>query len=198
MINGITGVRYKRGCQPSDLWVKYFTSSKYVKKFRKDHGEPDVVEVRQTFNDSLQAREWEEKVINRLNAVNSDRWLNKGNNGRTFCFFEHTEEVREKISKAARKRVEEGTHNFLGPENNRKKIENGTHNFLGSETQKKRIENGTHNFLGENNPVHKRIENGTHHFLGGEIQRKRIDNGTHHFLSKNRVTALNIETRRSP
>ena len=33
--------------------------------------------MRQTFNDSLQAREWEEKVIRRIDAVKSDRWLNK-------------------------------------------------------------------------------------------------------------------------
>jgi len=35
--------------------------------------------VRQTFNDSLQAREWEHKVIDKLNLCSSSKWLNKGN-----------------------------------------------------------------------------------------------------------------------
>jgi hypothetical protein len=32
----------------------------------KGIGEPDVVEVRQVFDDSFQAREWEHKVIRRM------------------------------------------------------------------------------------------------------------------------------------
>lgn len=44
-----------------------------------------------------------------------------------------------------------GTHNLLGKNNpSHKRIENGTHNFLGGEiqrdTQRKRIANRTHNF----------------------------------------------------
>lgn len=72
------GVRFARNCHSGDLWTSYFTSSKHVKAFREEHGEPDVVEVRQTFNDSLQAREWEHKVLRRLNVMGNDRWLNKG------------------------------------------------------------------------------------------------------------------------
>ena len=55
-----------------------------VKEYREKYGEPDVIEVRQTFNDSLQAREWEEIVLRRLNAVKDERWLNKGNSGKNF------------------------------------------------------------------------------------------------------------------
>lgn len=73
------GVRYARGCHPDDLWTKYFTSSKYVLKLREDFSEPDVIEIRQTFDDSLQAREWEEKVLRRLNVIKDGRWLNKNN-----------------------------------------------------------------------------------------------------------------------
>ena len=69
----------------------------------------------------------------------------KGLNGNAGKYIEMTDEVKEKISKAARK------------------------------TQRKRIEEGTHNFLGKNNPSHKRVENGTHPFLGPENNRKRIE-----------------------
>lgn len=44
---------------------------------RADYGDPDVIEVRQTFNDSLQAREWEMTVLRRLRVLETDRWLNK-------------------------------------------------------------------------------------------------------------------------
>ena len=44
------GVRYAKNCHPSDLWTKYFTSSKYVKQFREENGEPDIIEIRKTFS----------------------------------------------------------------------------------------------------------------------------------------------------
>ena len=118
LISGITGVRYARGCHPSDLWTKYFTSSKYVLRFREEHGEPDVIEIRQTFNDSLQAREWEEKVLRRMNVVKDERWINRQNRNKEFMNLggytlsletrrkqstaqkgrKHSEETRKKIS----------------------------------------------------------------------------------------------------
>ena len=91
------GVRYARGCHPDDLWTKYFTSSGVVKEYREEHGEPDVIEVRQTFNDSLQAREWEEKVLRRLNAVKDERWLNRGNSGKSFFCKGHSEESKKRM-----------------------------------------------------------------------------------------------------
>lgn len=70
------GVRYRPGCQPSDLWVKYFTSSKEVKAFRKEHGEPTLVEVRRIFSSPDEARLWEHKVLRRLNVRQRSDFLN--------------------------------------------------------------------------------------------------------------------------
>jgi hypothetical protein len=42
------------------------------------------------------------------------------------------------------KLVEEGRHNFLGPEHNKKRIEEGRHNFVGSDSNLKRLAEGTH------------------------------------------------------
>lgn len=39
------GRRTARNCRPEELWVKYFTSSKYVEEFRKIHGEPNLINV---------------------------------------------------------------------------------------------------------------------------------------------------------
>ncbi len=46
--------------------------------------------------------------------------------------------------KLNKKLVEEGTHNFLGPEQNKKRIVEGTHNLLGSKSNLDRLANGTH------------------------------------------------------
>jgi hypothetical protein len=71
------GVRYAQNCNPQDLWKTYFTSSKHVKKFREEYGEPDVVQVRKIFNTKKSAILWEEKVLQKLNVRNNDNWLNK-------------------------------------------------------------------------------------------------------------------------
>lgn len=92
------GVRFARNCHPDDLWTTYFTSSKTVKQIREEYGDPDVVEIRQTFNDSLQARLWEETVLRRIKAVRDRRWLNKSNCGKEFCNEQCSKEHRRKIS----------------------------------------------------------------------------------------------------
>jgi len=70
------GVRHASGCHPDDLWKKYFTSSKKVKKLRVDLGEPDLIEVRKQFNNKELAINWEKKVLRRLNVLNNTFWLN--------------------------------------------------------------------------------------------------------------------------
>jgi len=103
-----------------------------------------------------------------------------------------TDEISRLATMENLKRVENGTHPFLGGEIsrkvNQKRLAAGTHNFQDREKARernlKRVENGTHPFLGgemqrENNL--KRVANGTHQCLGGEIQRKRIADGTHNF-----------------
>jgi len=65
---------------------------------------------------------------------------------------------------------------------NLRRIENGTHNFLGSDNNERRIINGTHNFLNGNFQRQislRRIVDGTHNFLGSDNNRKQLSNGTH-------------------
>lgn len=73
------GRRTAKGCNPSELWTTYFTSSKYVKAFRKIHGEPDIVQVRRTFTSTKKCAKWETKVLIRMNAQFDLRFLNKTN-----------------------------------------------------------------------------------------------------------------------
>jgi hypothetical protein len=74
------GARWAKNCHPSDLFVTYFTSSKYVAAYIKEHGLPDIVEVTQSFTgqDSKQkVRLTEAEELVRLDAVNRDDYLNK-------------------------------------------------------------------------------------------------------------------------
>jgi hypothetical protein len=77
------GRQTRVGCNPADLWVTYFTSSNYVTEARHLYGEPDIVKVRRVFNKDdyatsiVKCEAWEERVIDRINAVKSPYWLNK-------------------------------------------------------------------------------------------------------------------------
>jgi len=73
------GVKYGQDANPETFWVDYFTSSKYVKELREKYGEPDVIQVRKTFNEAKEAIRWEDKVLNRIKAVGREDFLNKGN-----------------------------------------------------------------------------------------------------------------------
>ncbi|MDD5149784.1 MAG: hypothetical protein PHC28_04800 [Flavobacterium sp.] len=77
------GVRYGKNCNPNDLWKTYFTSSKLVKKFRDEFGEPDIIEIRRTFDCPVKATNWELKVLHRLKVVSNIKFINghAGGNG---------------------------------------------------------------------------------------------------------------------
>ena len=109
------GSRYGKGANPSDLWESYFTSSKKVKEFVSKYGNPDIIQVRKTFNNSDDARLWEHKVLKRMNVTQRDDFLNQTDNiaissdvwrGKT-----HSPETRKIISEKAKLR-------YLSRENN--------------------------------------------------------------------------------
>ena len=74
------GVRYAVDCNPTDLWQTYFTSSSKVKQLRKVLGEPDVIQVRKTFNTREQARTWETKVLKKMKVILREDFLNEHDN----------------------------------------------------------------------------------------------------------------------
>lgn len=72
------GVRFANKVAPEDdLWKVYFTSSKHVKAFRDEHGEPDVVQVRKVFADRTAACRHEMTVLRRLKVESSAMWINQ-------------------------------------------------------------------------------------------------------------------------
>ena len=88
------GARYALNCDPSDLWKTYFTSSEYVKDYVSKYGDPDIIQVRRTFNSGKSAMLWESRFLKKVNAMHNDLFLNKQING-NWCM---DEETRLKIS----------------------------------------------------------------------------------------------------
>lgn len=74
------GVRYAKNADPSELWKKYFTSSKHVKAFAKKYGDPDVIEIRKIFDTADAACIWENKVLKRIKAKSRKDFLNATDN----------------------------------------------------------------------------------------------------------------------
>jgi len=99
------GSRTKQGCDPSDLWTSYYTSSKTVRQLIKQHGKDAFeVEVRRTFATKAQAIQWEHRVLARVDAARNPLYLNKNNGDRKFYGSttmlgkKHTEDARRRMS----------------------------------------------------------------------------------------------------
>lgn len=78
------GSQYGIKAHPDNLWKTYFTSSKSVKKLREEHGEPDIIQIRKTFNCRYKALSWEFRVLKRLKVTKTEKWLNRGYGGEKF------------------------------------------------------------------------------------------------------------------
>ena len=124
------GVRYKKGCHPNDLWVKYFTSSRKVKGLIRKYGKKSFqFEIRKTFKTTKQARMWEHKVLKRLKVIYRNDFLNltdnksvdpvylsRINKGKNNAMYgrKHSKETKEKISRLGRgKKLSEETKEKL-------------------------------------------------------------------------------------
>ena len=93
------GTRYAIGCQPSDLWKTYFTSSKVVKELIKLYGKDAFdVKIRKIFNSKHQALLWEEKFLKKVKAAQSPKWLNKHNGNKSFYCTGHQGNLGKKQS----------------------------------------------------------------------------------------------------
>ena len=95
------GVRYAKDCHPDDLWVKYYTSSKYVAECREEHGEPDIIQIRKTFDSRKSAHNWETKVLQRMKVLDREDFINKGIAG----YYVMDDAMRAKISEAGKGRI---------------------------------------------------------------------------------------------
>src|ERR1035437_1854940 len=116
------GCQYRRGVDPQHLWTTYFTSSSSVKQFRSENGDPDVIEVRRIFKTAQVTRRCEDRVLKRVGAVKSLRWLNKAISGKADNTGKvRTLEQRTRISQAKKGTLPWNT-GMRRPEETRNKI----------------------------------------------------------------------------
>lgn len=72
------GCQFGKNANPGNLWKTYFTSSRHVKAFRLEHGDPDIIEVRKIFGgDGAACRSWEERVLTKIMKRRDGMWLNR-------------------------------------------------------------------------------------------------------------------------
>lgn len=75
------GCRYAKGCNPSEFWVSYKTSSNYVKQLIEQYGESSFqFQIRNVFDDANTCRKWENRVLKRIRAMSREDFLNKTDN----------------------------------------------------------------------------------------------------------------------
>ena len=99
---------YESGCHPDDLWTTYMTSSEYVDEFREKWGEPDIIQIRQTFSDAKSACRWESRLLRKLDLANNKVFLNKHNTKAPIM----DDTIREKISKSHKGKVFTKEHRY--------------------------------------------------------------------------------------
>lgn len=87
---------YESGCHPDELMVTYFTSCKKVPEICEANGNPDIVQIRKTFDNAEAALLWEEKVLRRLHVLQKDNWLNAN----IASHIGMTAEIRNKIKES--------------------------------------------------------------------------------------------------
>jgi len=90
------GAKYAQGCQPSDLWESYFTSSEYVAEFREENGEPDIICIHRTFSDAESCVAFEHEYLTTIDAKNHPSFLNKSNGGKDFGIIDDESKEKKK------------------------------------------------------------------------------------------------------
>lgn len=71
------GIRYAKNSKPEDLWTKYFTSSKRVKKLIEKYGVDSFeVQVRVVHHSREYLLKVENRVLRKFNVTSNPEWLN--------------------------------------------------------------------------------------------------------------------------
>jgi len=189
------GRKTSKKCHPSMLFDTYFTSSTYVHQFIKQHGMPDIIQIRKTFGEDYKSCEqWELTVLQRINAAGDSRYLNKTNVARH--------------STSNRAVAYDKNQQFIGmiscSDERWGKTIFGINKFKdttrwhegASKKMREMAKNGTH-------PSQVRVANRTHHFqrdIGnrpGDIkQRQLVQSGDHHWQSESHKKEVSQRTKR--
>lgn len=76
------GYRAANKLSPYEDLPIYLSSSTYVKSFIENNGKPDIIRVHKCFESKFEAKNYETRFITKVNAVKSQRWLNRHDGGK--------------------------------------------------------------------------------------------------------------------
>lgn len=136
-----------------------------MKNLRQEHGEPDVIKVRQTFKTEKETRGWENKVLRRMRVIDNIRWLNKKLPDRWTRTGPLSEEHKRKIGDANRisridrefkKSLPKPKRSYtISDEERKRRSETAKRTFIGIKQSEDHIKK--RKICGDSNPA-KRIE----------------------------------------
>lgn len=96
------GVRYAKNCHPTDLGIKYFSSSKAIIALIRTEGQQNFsFQVRKVFQTKEDAAKWELKVLRRLKVHLRSDWFNLAPN---YTFSMYNPEIVKKVVQSNLKR----------------------------------------------------------------------------------------------
>ena len=79
------GSRYKKYCQPEDLWTTYFTSSQNIHSLIQETGKQSfLISIRKIFATVEECRYWESRFLHKINAQLNPNWINAHNGDSKF------------------------------------------------------------------------------------------------------------------
>ena len=76
---GVEYAQISKTANPENLWNSYFTSSNIIDAYRKEFGEPDIIQVRKVFNTKEEAVKWETKFLQKVDARHNPLFINEHN-----------------------------------------------------------------------------------------------------------------------
>ena len=158
------GVKASNGCNPDELLVKYFTSSKVVKKLIQEYGEEsfNIISIKLHENKEL-AHKWEELYLVSVDAAKNPEYLNKTNGGWRLCCNGHTKETIIKMSKS-----------HLGKRFSDEHKKHISEASLGKHKSKEHILHMIESRIGEKNPMYGKIGNDCHNYGRKHTEESKI------------------------
>lgn len=100
------GIQYGKMAHPDNIWKYYFTSSRYVKAFASQYGDPDVIETL-PLSSKEEAISEEIRYQTECDVIHDPRWLNCAINGdriRTKNDLTHLRRIADRDRSTDRKR----------------------------------------------------------------------------------------------
>lgn len=154
------GVKYGKQSDPTDFWVRYFTSSKKVSALIDEYGkESFVYEIRKTFDTAESAIRWEKTVLRRMKVhlredfinINPGRGYGYAIGEKHYAYGTKYNEERKRSNKIGQRQAPAWRNTPKDHKSRRKLAELARKRFAGKKQTKEHIQK--RKLMGEKNPM---------------------------------------------